>query len=417
MIKLSECIGKSFYNLHNDVINDRYTHYWLRGGRGSTKSSFISIEIILGIMQNENTNAVAIRKVKDTLKDSVYNQLQWAIEKLGVDRYWQATRAPMELIYTPTGQKVLFRGADDPRKLKSTKVSKGYIKYIWYEEVDEFYGQEEIDVINQSLLRGGDIFSVFYSYNPPKSVSSWTNRVTENENTVVHRSTYLTAPRAWIGEQFIIEAEHLLKVSPERYKNEYLGHATGTGGEVFGNIVAETITDDQIEEFEVFNRGIDWGYASDPFVYTVNHYDKKKRRLYIFYEFYKVGASFDSIYDAIEKQNTENGRIYADNEPRSNAELRGRGLRVERAAKGAGSRNHGFKWLQDLEAIIIDPARCPNAYREFTTYELTKDKTGNWREEYPDHNDHTIDATRYSLERYIRGARFKTRKALEDERK
>lgn len=131
-VKLSDIIAPSFYDLHKDIKADRHTHYWLKGGRGSTKSSFASTEIPLGMMKDPMANAVVIRKVGLYLKDSVYEQLLWAIERLGVSHLWQCRQSPLELVYTPTGQRILFRGADKPKKLKSTKVRKGYIRYVWY---------------------------------------------------------------------------------------------------------------------------------------------------------------------------------------------------------------------------------------------------------------------------------------------
>ncbi|MFP5522311.1 PBSX family phage terminase large subunit [Peptococcus simiae] len=390
MVKLTDLIAPAFYGVHQAVKEDLYTHYWLKGGRGSTKSSFVAVEIILGMMQNPDASAVAIRKVGLYLRDSVFEQLLWAIEKLGVSHLWRAKVSPMELIYEPTGQRVLFRGADKPKKLKSTKVSHGYIRYIWYEEVDEFQGQEEIDVINQTLLRGGPTFTVFYSFNPPKSVQSWTNAITSRPDTLIHHSTYLTVPADWLGDPFLVEAEHLMQAKPDRYRHEFLGEVTGTGGEVFANLSLVEIPDASIKGFDRLNRGIDWGYATDPFVYTVNYYDAKHRSLYIFHEYYKVGAKFDEIYQAIASENQDNRRITADNEPRSNAELRDRGLRVNRAKKGPDSRDHGFLWLQNLEHIYIDPVRCPNTAREFAEYEFEKDANGNWRADYPDKNDHCL---------------------------
>lgn len=156
-MKISEIIAPSFYELHKDIKINGHTHYWLKGGRGSTKSSFISIEIILGMMKDSNANAVVLRKVGDTIADSVYAQLLWAIEILGVSQYWTAKVSPLRLKYNPTGQEILFRSSnnkEDYKKIKSTKLAKGYCKYLWYEELDEFYGMEEIRSINQSLLRG-----------------------------------------------------------------------------------------------------------------------------------------------------------------------------------------------------------------------------------------------------------------------
>src|SRR5699024_9549859 len=130
----SGLIAPSFFDVHQAIRNKEYTHYWLAGGRASTKSSFISIEIPLGMMKDPNANAVVLRKVSNTLKDSVFNQLIWALDKLGVSEYWQVNKSPLELIYKPFGNRILFRGSDDPQKLKSTKFVKGYCRYIWYEE-------------------------------------------------------------------------------------------------------------------------------------------------------------------------------------------------------------------------------------------------------------------------------------------
>lgn len=383
----------------------------LKGGRGSCKSSFISIEVILGIMGDPRANAVVIRKVGMYLKDSVYEQLLWAISVLGVEAYWKAKLSPLELIYEPTGQRILFRGADKPRKLKSTKVSIGYIRYVWYEELDEFNGQTEIDTINQSLLRGGEKFDVFYSFNPPKSVRSWVNDAANEIRTdkLIHHSDYRSVPSHWLGPQFIAEAEYLKESNYSRYANEYLGEVTGTGGEVFANLEIRTITDEEIKSFDRIYRGLDWGYGADPFTYISTYYSASSRTLYIFYEFYKCAAKYDEIAAAIKKENKLNGYITAESaEPRSNDELRSRGLRINPAKKGPGSVEHGVTWLQNLNKIIIDPVRCPNAKREFYSYELEQDNQGNFKADFPDKNNHTIDAARYALESVIGRKAVKT---------
>lgn len=404
MVRLTDLIAPSFYALHYDIAENRHTHYWLKGGRGSTKSSFISVEIILGIMQNSDANAVVIRKVGLYLKDSVFEQLCWAIEKLGVSELWQIKHSPLELIYLPAGQRILFRGADKPKKLKSTKVSKGYIRYIWYEEVDEFGGMEEIRTINQSLMRGGAKFDVFYSYNPPQSQRNWVNaEVLESRpDRIVHHSTYLEVPAEWLGRQFIIEAEHLKRTKPELYAHEYMGEVTGTGGEVFTNITIRDIADDEICVFDNIKRGIDFGYAADPFVYIVCHYDSKHKRLYIFDEIYKVGLSNHAAALMIQEKPAYNSPIICDSaEPKSIRDLKEHGLRVAGAKKGPDSIEYGIKFLQSLEEIIIDNKRCPFTTEEFLNYELEKDSNGQFKANYPDKNNHTIDAARYALEREI----------------
>lgn len=399
-VKLKDVIAPSFHKVHKALKDNEYTHYWLKGGRGSTKSSCISIELILGIMKDIEANAVILRKVRDTLKDSVYEQLIWAIDTLGVDKYWEQKVSPLSLTYIPTGQKIIFRGADKPKKIKSIKFSKGYCKYIWYEEVDEFNGIEEIRMINQSLMRGGKKFNVLYSYNPPKSANNWVNTEVQltREDRLVHHSNYLSVPREWLGEQFYIEANHLNETKPESYKHEYLGEVTGTGGEIFDNVQIRKISNEEIEEFECIRRGIDFGYAVDPFSYVVMNYDRKYKRLYIYHEHYKVGLSNYNAYQEVAKENIKNEPIIAESaEPKSINELNQYGLRVTPVKKGPDSIDYGIKFLQSLESIIIDDTRCPETAREFLNYELIKDNNGNWKAGYPDKNNHSIDATRYAL--------------------
>ena len=408
-MNISDVIAKSFFEVHRDIKEHKHTHYWLKGGRGSTKSSFISIEIILGMMKDSNANAVVLRKVGDTLTDSVYAQLLWAIEILGVSNYWIAKVSPLKIIYKPTGQEILFRSSnnkEDYKKIKSTKFVKGYCKYVWYEELDEFFGMEEIRSINQSLLRGGDIFYVFYSYNPPKSINSWVNAevINERKDRLVHTSCYLDVPEEWLGEQFIIEAEHLKQTNELAYRNEYLGEPTGTGGAVFTNITLRPITDEEISHFDNISDGIDFGYAIDPATWGQNHYDKTRKKLYIFNEIYATGLSNKALYEKILQKKIGQSMIIADSaEPKSIDELNSYGqIRVLGAKKGPDSVEYGIKWLQMLEEIIIDNTRCPNTAREFTLYEYEKDRMGNFKSRYPDLDNHTIDMVRYSRENDMR---------------
>lgn len=403
-MKLSSVIAPTFHEVHKDIINEAHTHYWLNGGRGSTKSSFIGIEIILNMMKDAQegniTNAVVLRKVGLYLKDSVYEQLVWAIDMLGASSFWDYKTSPTTLTYLPTGQKILFRGADKPKKIKSIKFSKGYCKYIWYEEVDEFSGIEEIRMINQSLMRGGKKFIVFYSYNPPQSASNWVNSEVKltRDDRLVHHSTYLTVPREWLGEQFFIEAEHLKATKPKSYEHEYLGEVTGTGGEVFQNVTCRKITEEEIKTFEVIRRGLDFGYAADPLSYVVMSYNRKYKRLYIFHELYQTGLSNYKAIELIKVENKNNEPVTADSaEPKSIHEFVQHGIRMTAAKKGPDSVDYGIKFLQDLEEIVIDDIRCPNTAREFLGYELEKDANGNFKAGYPDKNNHSIDAVRYGL--------------------
>lgn len=409
-IQLSDIIGKGFYEVHRDLMTGRHTHYWLKGGRGSAKSSFVSIEMILGIMADPCANGVALRKVGVNLKDSVFEQLRWAIGKLGTEELWESKVSPPELIYKKTGQRIIFRGADNPRKIKSSKFKDGYAKYIWYEETDEFLNMAEIRSINQSLMRGGQQFFVFYSYNPPKSQKNWVNLevIEERADKLVHHSTYLDMPKKWLGEPFLIEAEHIKNTRPHAYAHEYMGEVTGTGGEVFRNLTVREITEDEIQAFDHIARGLDWGYAVDPLHYTVNHFDRRRRRLFIFFELHQAGLSNRRAAQMILEENKNGGEVVADSaEPKSIAEMRDYGVRTIPARKGPDSVDYGVKWLQDMEEIIIDPRRCPETAREFTKYELESDGSGGWKARFPDKDNHSIDAIRYSREGDMRIVRVR----------
>ena len=402
-VKLTDVLAPSFYSFHKAVKDGLHSSYWLKGGRGSTKSSAISVEIILGIEKDSNANAVVLRKVAETLRESVYEQMLWAIDILGLTDEYHASVKPLRITKIKTGQRIIFKGAEKPKKVKASKFRRGYPKYIWYEEVDEFNSMAEIRTINQSLGRGGSGITIFYSFNPPESNTNWTNLEIQQQQVrdevFVHHSDYTTVPKEWLGELFIQEAEHLKKTNEDKYRHEYLGEVTGTGAEVFKNITVRKITDDEIASFDKVSHGIDHGYAGDPMHYTKNHFDKTRRKLYIFGEVHKAGLSNLKAVSAIRKLNPDNEIVIADSaEPRTNNEFKDLGLKIKGAKKGPGSIAHGIKWLQDLEEIIIDPYRCPNTKREFSTYELERDSNGNLKGSYPDKNNHSIDAVRYSRE-------------------
>ena len=401
-IKFTDLIAPQFYDIHWDIIEGKHTHYKLYGGRGSTKSSFISIEIIMGMMQDPDANAACFRRVGNTLQESVYEQLLWAIDALGVSHLWKPSLSPLRITYLPTGQRIVFRGCDDPNKSKSIKLRRGYFKYIWYEERAEFEGDEDERKINQSLMRGGDHYVVFYSWNPPKSLNSWVNQdvLQVRDDTLCNHSTYLTVPREWLGEQFFIEANELKKRKIMAYRHEYLGEAIGTGGKVFDNVILREIKPEEIAIFDKIRQGLDFGFAADPLAFLRMHYNKKQHRLYIYREIYQVNLKNREAVAKIKKINPENKIITADSEePRSIATFNEMGLRLIGAKKGPGSVDFGMDYLSnEIDEIIIDPVTCPNAAREFSTYELERDKNGNFKGGYPDKDNHTIDACRYGLE-------------------
>lgn len=401
-IRLSEKIGSAFYNVAHDVFHHGHTHYDFSGGRGSLKSSTVSILVVLLIMQEQNKNihAVVLRKVANTIRDSVFAQYIWAIGELGAAAYWESKVSPMELIYKPTGQKIMFRGADDPMKIKSIKVPFGYIGITHFEEKDQFAGRSEIRTILQSTMRGGSVFWNFESYNPPISRDNWANKdsLEEREDRLCHKSTYLEAPREWLGEQFILEAEHLRDTDERAYQHEYLGVPIGTGGNVFEKLELRDISDEEISRFDRIYQGVDFGWFPDPFAFIRLHYDRARETIYLIDEIYQNKLSNEESSKMIYDRGYTDARIVCDSaEPKSVADFRAMRLPAIEAVKGAGSVEYGMKFLQ-RRTIVIDRRRTPHAYDEFVGYEYERNKEGEIISGYPDANNHLIDAVRYALE-------------------
>lgn len=402
-VRLSSLLGSSWFGLARDVFEHGHTHYDLSGGRGSLKSTTISILVPLLLIQHPDTHALVLRKVGNTLRDSVYAQYIWAIGELGMASYWDARKTPMELVYKPTGQKIMFRGADDPMKIKSIKVPFGYIAVTHFEEKDQFAGRAEIRTILQSTMRGGSQFWNFESYNPPISRDNWANLDTQEERSdrMCHKSTYLEAPEEWLGEQFIAEAEYLKENNEKAYQHEYLGIPVGTGSDVFENIEVREITDEEINTFDRIYNGVDWGFYPDPWAFNRCAYNSAQQELFIFDELEanKLGNK-ETADMLIDHGITREDAITADSaEPKSVADYKKYGLKCIGAEKGAGSVERSMQWLQRLNRIVIDPKRCPRTKDEFIRYEYDRNKDGEIMTGYPDRDNHHIDAVRYATER------------------
>ena len=408
-INIADCIARSFDSVFWDVQDHGHTFYWLPGGRGSTKSSFVGIEVPLLLMQHPQCHAVVLRKVGNTIKNSVYPQIQWGIEQLCVADRFKCITSPHEITYKATGQKILFFGVDDPMKVKSIKLPFGYVGIVWYEELDQFSGMEEIRNLNQSLLRGGETYWVFASYNPPKSRNNWVNEEILNEypDRLVHKTTYLDVPREWLGEQFLLEAEKLKAKNETAYNHEYLGEVTGTGGAVFENVEDMVMTDEMISQFDRRYYGLDFGFAVDPLAFVAMHYDAKHEELYVFDEIYQQKLTNSNAAQLILRK-IGSQHIMADSaEPKSIAEMKAAGLFISGAKKGPDSVDYGVKWLQGRRRIYIDKRRAPNAYREFVSYEYERNRAGQYISAYPDANNHAIDAVRYGLWRVMQRQNFR----------
>lgn len=424
-INLNKSIIPMYDKVLDDILDHLHTHYVFPGGRGSTKSSFAGgIVVPLLIIANPKVHAVCFRKVGNTVQRSIRAQVEWGIYQLGLQSLFVIPKSYSNpIIYKPTGQQILFMGLDDPHKVKSIKIPFGYIGITWWEELDQFNGENEIRTVLQSTMRGGDKFWDLRTFNPPISKNNWANEYVEiaetRSNTLVVRNTYLDVPEEWLGPQFIEEANELKEINYKAYEHEYLGIPVGTGGDVFQNV--EEIDTDKIIDVEVYGEemkiplwktfehiycGIDWGFAIDPFAFVRCHFDKKKLDLYIFREYITKETRnievFEDLYDK-KKLVGRSELVIADSaEQKSVADFKAFGAFIRGAQKGPDSIRYGIKWLQGLRHIYIDKKHCPNTYREFVGYEYAQDRDGNFISDYPDENNHFIDATRYALEKYWR---------------
>lgn len=398
-------VASQFTDVYRSILDRDYREYYMEGGRGSTKSSFISEVIITLLENNPRMCAVILRKVKDTLKDSVFAQLEWAIDTLdetypGIKDRWKLTKSPLEMTNLRTGQVIYFRGADDYGKIKSLKTPKDmYVGITWYEEFDQFAGMMEVRKINQSLIRGGDDFIQFYSYNTPASSQHFVNieKIVPKTSRLVHLSDYRTVPKKWLGQAFIDEANFLKETNEKLYRNEYLGEMTGVGGNVFENVELREITDEEINTFDNNYYGLDFGWI-DPVAFNGMYYNPNRRELYIYEELHGSKISNEKLGEMLEPW--RDYLITCDSaEPKSINDLKSYGYFAKGAEKGPGSVEYSMKWLSSLTKIVIDQNRCPYTTTEFLNYEYEQDKDGNYISAYPDGNDHHISAVRYGMER------------------
>lgn len=397
---LKEVISPAFFDVHRAIRKGDVNEVILKGGRGSTKSSFASLEVLLQMLAHPQSHAVVIRKIKATLRTSVYAQMRWAVTALGLEARVDCSVNPMQMVYKPTGQTVFFYGLDDAGKLKSLKAPFGHTGILWFEELDQYDGPEEIRNVEQSVLRGGSYSFVIKSFNPPKSPRNWANRYCRQEKAgrIIHHSTYKSTPPDWLGERFFLEAEHLAKTNPAAYRHEYLGEAVGGGLSVFENVRACRLTDEQIAGFDRVYRGIDWGYYPDPFAYNECFYDAARRTLTIFGEITARRLGNAQTAQLVLSRGRAEPIVADSAEPKSIADFKAEGLPCTAAKKGPGSVEHGMRWLQSLDAIEIDPVRCPDTLSEFLEYEYDRDGAGHPVDGYPDRGNHHIDAVRYAME-------------------
>ena len=425
-INAAELFAPVYNRAFKSIMNHTHERWTFDGGRASCKSSFISLCIVILIVLFPSYNAVIVRRFSKSMRYSVFEQIVWAINKLHMKRSKGKTQgfkiprsrtAALPITYIRKNgkeQQILFVGLDDPEKSKSMKISTGYIAILWVEEKTEV-DPADLQNLKISALRGGDVFYMFESYNPPSATRHWCNaeaRQDDPRRMLIH-TTYLDIPPEWLGDMILHDIEQTKKNNKRAYENIYLGLATGTGRTVFENVKIEEITDETIDAWDETWQGIDWGYFPDPYAYGSMHYDPTTQTLYIWDELYLYKHGNWEAFEATREHMEKHGMSIYDNrqtadsaEPKSVADFHKWGGDTRGAIKGKGSRDAGFKWLQGLRAIIIDPKRAPHAADEFTLYEHEIDRrTGEILEGYPEGQpDHFIALTRYATEREWRHA-------------
>lgn len=436
-VRLTTLIAPPFYPLHKKIKAGKSIALWLKGGRGSTKSSFAAIEIISGIIDDPEANAIVFRKVGDTIKDSVLATLLWAIEKLEVEHLFEHTISPARIIYKPTGQVILFKGLDKAMKLKSIKLKRGYFKWSWYEETAEFSGPEELRNVGQSIKRGGDVFIEIYSYNPPIDPQAWINdHVTKIQAQIeldpgcgktVHHSTYYDVPPAWLGEQFLTDAAELLAENPLAHEHEYMGLAVGISEAIIfaGKYTIETF--EPKPHWDGPYYGGDWGFSQDPSTLVkcwIEVLDESKpiekapKNLYIEYaEFGKRIEldEYEQFYDGgtfnhptLGKRahsgvpGVRKGKIMADcSLPATISHVKSKGFDVVGAEKWPESIEDGITVLLAFHKIIIH-TRCKEMAKEARLYSFKIDRiTKQVTRDIVDKFNHGWDAVRYALAKFI----------------
>lgn len=403
-IKMSDKVLPVFHDFWKASNDSRILHKVLKGGRNSSKSTHIAIRLIYDVMKYP-LNALCVRKVAATIAESIHEQLMWTISYLNVEKFFKEKKSPLGLIYLPRGNGIIYRGADNPIKIKSIKKSKFPIARLWIEEEAEFKTEDEVQTIIDSIVRAEldvDLFySIFHSYNPPKRKQHWLNKKYNTQfvpkNTFVHHSDYRDNP--FLSQAALNDIEHTRLTNPQKYKWNYLGEPTGGGVVPFENLVFRKITDDEVRTFDNIRQGLDWGYAADPVAFGRMHYDKTRRKLYIFDEIYGVKMSNRELVERVKEKKYHTTLTIADSaEPKSIDECKDMGMYITRAKKGPGSVEYGEKWLDDLEEVIIDPERTPNTAREFEAIDYQIDKDGNIKNKLEDKDNHSIDMTRYAME-------------------
>lgn len=397
-----------------DIVGKGYASFWksrvrylvVKGSRASKKSKTTALRFIYNLMKYDKSNLLVIRKTYRTLKDSCWTDLKWATQRLEVTDKWDFKLSPLEATYLPTGQKILFRGLDDPLKVTSITVEYGYLCWAWLEEAYEVMDESDFDVIDESI-RGEIPLNLWkqwvITFNP------WNDRhwlksrffdAKDDPDILALTTNYKC--NEWLDKSDLDLFERMKKNNPRRYQVAGLGHWGVVEGLVYENVEYEyDFSLNQVLNCDTV-YGLDFGYTNDPTAFFIGFIDTENKNLYVWDEIYKKGMSNRMIYDAIVSAGYGKEKITCDSaEPKSIDELKGYGLRARKALKGKDSINHGIQFIQNYK-ILIHP-RCVNFRTEIQNYAWAKDKFGAQINEPIDDFNHLMDAMRYAVEKYTLG--------------
>ena len=399
-ISLPKVVGKGYKTFWN--FKGRYRV--VKGSRRSKKSKTMALWTIYNLMKYPESNMLVVRKTYRTLKDSCFTELKWAIKRLQVEHMWQVKESPLEMTYIPTGQKIYFRGLDDPLKITSIAVEVGVLSWMWIEEAYEIMSEEDFDTLAESMLGDcpeGLFKQITLTFNP------WNEKIwikkrffdVDDPDVLAITTNYLC--NEWLSPADKQVFEKMKTQNPRRFKVAGLGEWGVVEGLVYENWKEQSFTLKEIEHCKSA-FGLDFGYTNDPSAFFVGFIDVENKRLYVWDEFYEKGLSNKKIYELINQMGYSKERITGDSaEPKSIDELKGMGLHITGAKKGKDSVNNGIQWIQDLE-IIIHP-RCVNFLTEISNYTWDVDRFGKKLNVPIDDFNHLMDAMRYALEKYIKG--------------
>ncbi len=403
-IDIKKVVGKNYGKFWN--FKGRYKV--VKGSRASKKSKTTALYYITKLMKHKEANLLVVRKTYRTLKDSCFTELKWAIKRLGVEDKWKVTESPLEMTYIPTGQKIYFRGLDDPLKVTSITVENGVLCWLWIEEAYEILKESDFDMIDESI-RGEipkglwkQITLTFNPWNERHWIKSRFFDVKDDPDILAMTTNYLM--NEFLDKHDFKLFEKMKKNNPRRYQVAGLGNWGIVDGLVFENFIEQKFDIDKLRENPNIESvfGLDFGYTNDPTALFCGLIDEKNKKLYVFDELYKKGLSNEKIFAEIKALSYIKEKIIADSaEPKSIDRLKELGLyRIKGARKGKDSINNGIDFLQDYQ-IIIHP-RCVNFLTEITNYQWDKDKFGKTLNKPIDDFNHLMDAMRYAIESRIK---------------